>query len=60
VSTLFSSLDGVGNDLSFDGCTSTGPGSSDCTYSDDTETVVFEVDQVTSGYRVTGVSFPGD
>ena len=40
--------------------TSIGGGSFDCTYANDDETFIFEVDEVTSGYRVTGVSFPGD
>jgi len=59
VTTLFS-RDGVGNDLSFDGCDAAGSDSFDCTYSNDLETVVLEVDPVPSGYRVTGVSFPAD
>lgn len=58
VSTLFA-RDGVGNDLQFDGCTATGD-SQVCTYSNSTATVVFDVEQVASGYRVTAVSFPGD
>ena len=59
VATLFS-RDGVGNDLEFDACTSSGGGRYDCTYSNSAEAVVFEVDPVPSGYRVTGVSFPND
>lgn len=59
VTTLFS-LDGVGNDLSFDGCTAAGSGAFACTYSNDTDTVLFDVDPVPSGFRVTGVSFPAD
>ena len=59
VATLFS-RDGFGNDLEFDACTSSGGGRYDCTYSNSAEAVVFEVDPVPSGYRVTGVSFPND
>ena len=58
VQTLFS-RDGVGNDLSFDGCDAAG-GGFDCTYSNDSEIVLFTVDPVPSGFRVTGVSFPND
>lgn len=59
VTTLFE-RDGRGNDLSFEGCSSTGSDTFDCTYSNDIETLVLEVDEVPRGFRVTGVSFPGD
>ncbi|MBL8776950.1 MAG: hypothetical protein JNK12_13495 [Acidimicrobiales bacterium] len=58
VTTLFS-RDGVGNDLDFQGCDAAGSGF-DCTYSNDSEIVLFTVDEVPRGYRVTAVAFPND